>query len=305
MKNKITFCLILFTFNLLNNLAFSQEICMVSADTTTGLDYTVYWEQPADISNLDSVIIYRQLGMASGFFRIGAVKVGVSNPTHFKDINANTIAFSRYAIAFKDNSNSEGPLSLWHQPVVFDYSSTGGGEWLWTQYEIENQLNPSYISEYRCLLDINGTGNFSLLGTAQNNESTWIESNWTSQPTWHYVLETVLPGCTYIEKANINTSRSNIKQQFTNAEAGITETSLTAVLFEILNNPVSDNLTVVFNDDLKNATVWVSGMNGAQYNKSNLTGNEFKMSVSELSQGVYFFNVLVDSVISTKRFIKK
>lgn len=305
MKNKITFCLTLFTFTFLYNLAFSQEVCMVSADATTGQDYIVYWEQPADISNLDSVIIYRQLSLASGFFRIGALEVGVSSPTYFTDVNANTIAFSRYAIAFKDDNNVEGPLSLWHQPIVLDWNSNGTGELFWTKYQKENQVDESYIASYEYFIDETGTGSFITFGVVMNYETLMYDGNYGAHPNAQYYVQASLPVCNFQTKANINTSRSNIKQQYTNAEASINESNLNGVGFTILNNPATDNLTVEFKDNLKDATIWVSAMNGTQYNKSNLTGNEFKMSVSELSQGVYFFNVEVNGIISTKRFIKK
>lgn len=282
----------------------AQEICMVTAEYSIGEDYIVIWEQPADISTLDSVIIYRKQGGELVFSRVGAVAVGLTIPTKFTDVNANTIDTTKYSIAFKNNLNVEGPMSPWHQPVVYDYSSTGGGEWLWTAYKKENQLDESYITEYRCMMDQTGSGNFVSMGSISNTQLSWTDANWVANETYTFVMETELPSCSYIEKANINTSRSNIKQQFTNAEAGISESYLKGVSFDILSNPVSDNLTVLFNDELKNATIWVSAMNGKQFGKSKLTGNEFKLSVSELSQGVYFFNVEVNGVISTKRFIK-
>lgn len=283
----------------------AQEICMVTAEYSLGEDYIVIWEQPADISTLDSVIIYRKQGQESVFSRVGAVAVGLTIPTKFTDVNATTTDTTKYSIAFKNNLNVEGPKSLWHQPVVYDYSGQGNGLWVWTAYKKENQLDESYITEYRCMMDQTGTGSFSSMGSISNTQNSWVDANWLNNETYTFVMETELPSCSYIEKANINTSRSNIKQQISTAEAGINESYLKGVSFDIVSNPVSDNLTVLFNDELNNATIWVSAMNGKQFGKSQLTGNNYKMSVSELSQGIYFFNVEVNGVISTKRFIKK
>lgn len=305
MKAKITNYLSVFSIYMLANLAHSQEICLVTADFVNGEKYIVFWEQPVDISNIDSVVVYRKQGVELVFSRIGAVKVGPTLPTKFTDVNANTIDTTKYAIAFKDNLNVEGPMSSWHQPVVYDYSGQGNGIWVWSPYTKENQVDESYITEYRCMIDQSGGGTaFSLLGTIANNTTTWTDVNWASNVNAIYVMETELPTCTYIEKANINTSRSNIKQQFTNAEAGISESKLKSVNFEFLSNPVGNELNISFEDELKNATIWVSTSNGKQILSSKLSGKNYIMNVSSLSQGLYFVNVKVNGVVTTKRFIK-
>src|SRR5690606_26554124 len=140
----------------------SQTVCLVSADSITGLDCIVYWELPANISNIDSAVIYKQDSLMGSFDRIGAVQVNATNPTNFRDLNANTLVSNRYAVAFKDFSNVEGPRSLWHQPVILDYASSGMGEWTWTPYQIENEVSSAYIVEYRCMIDLLADGNFSL-----------------------------------------------------------------------------------------------------------------------------------------------
>lgn len=277
---------------------------MVSADFVDAENYIVFWEQPADISNLDSVIVYRKQGLESVFTRIGAVAVGPTIPTKYTDLNANTMDTTKYSIAFKNNLNIEGPMSPWHQAVVYDYSSQGQGIWIWTPYKKENQLNVDYITEYRCMLQMPGDS-FTNIGSMSNTTTSWTDANWTSHTDGMYVIETELPTCSYIEKANINTSRSNIKQQFTNAEAGISEPSLLGVAYHILSNPVQDELIVKFETDLKNAVIWISSSNGSQFQKSQVNGNEFKTDISNFSQGFYFLNVEVNGVITSKRFIKK
>ncbi len=282
----------------------AQEICMVSADEVTGLDYVIYWAQPANISNIDSVIIYKQSTPITGFFRIGAMKVGAATSTHYTDVNANTMAFSRYKIAFKDYSNIQGPQSLWHQPAVLDYPGLNGGDFMWTAYEIENQTSVNYISEYRILIDYSGTGAYTLLGTILNDETAFADPSWFSNSAAYYILEVGLPTCNYIEKANINTSRSNIKQQFSNAEAGITKPSLKGAVFEILSNPIVDELTIEFESELIDAKTWIISTNGEVVNTSPFSGNKLQISVAHLSKGMYFFNVEVNGVVSTKRFVK-
>lgn len=288
----------------LSNHSHSQEICMVSADFTNGEDYIVFWEQPADISNLDSVIIYRQQGQETVFTRVGAVEVGPTLPTKFTDSNANTMDTTKYSIAFKTTVGVELPMSPWHQAVVYDYSGQGNGIWIWTAYKKEGQVDPSYITEYRCMLQMPGAP-YVNIGSMSNTTLSWTDANWASHTDGFYVIETELPTCTINEKANINTSRSNIKQQITNAEAGINESSLKGTMFTFANNPVQSDLLVEFEQEMQQAKVWVSSVNGQQVSRITVTGKSVQLNVSDLSQGVYLFNVEVNGVITTKRFVKQ
>ena len=304
MKIKIAFCVSLIMVTFLSNNSFSQDICMVSADFVDGENYIVFWEQPADISNLDSVIVYRQEGQETVFTRIGAVAVGPTLPTKFTDTNANTMDTTKYSIAFKTNVGVELPMSPWHQAVVYDYSGQGNGIWIWTAYKKEDQVDPSYIVEYRCMLQMPGDP-YVNIGSMSNTTLSWADANWTSHTDGLYVIETELPTCSINEKANINTSRSNIKQQFTNAEAGIKESTLQGTMFTFLSNPIETELFVEFEKEIQNAKVWVSSVNGQQLSMTPFTGKTFQLNVSEYSQGVYFFNVEVNGVITTKRFVKQ
>lgn len=304
MKNKITFCVSLLAFTFLSSGSFSQDICMVSADFVDGEDYIVFWEQPADISNLDSVIVYRKQGQESVFTRIGAVAVGPTLPTKFTDNNANTMDTTKYSIAFKTNLGVELPMSPWHQAVVYDYSGQGNGIWIWTAYKKEDQVDPSYIVEYRCMLQMPGNP-YVNIGSMSNTTLSWTDANWSSHTDGFYVIETELPTCSINEKANINTSRSNIKQQFTNAEAGLNESTLKGTMFSFLSNPVETVLSVEFEQDVQNGKLWISSVNGQQLSMTTFKGKTFQLNVSEFSQGVYFFNVEVNRVITTKRFVKQ
>ena len=96
----------------------AQEICIVTADFTNGTNYIVYWEQPDDITGLDSVIVYRKQSTDNIFSRIGAVNVGAGEQTFFEDAAANTIDVTKYAIAYKTDGGVIGALSPWHQPMV-------------------------------------------------------------------------------------------------------------------------------------------------------------------------------------------
>lgn len=289
---------------LVNHPLKAQEICLVSADPETGTNYIIYWEQFDDISNIDSVYIYRRQGVESIFSKVGAVNVSLDDPTFFLDQSANTIDTTKYAIATLDNLGNVSQFSPWHQAVVYDYSPNGNGFWMWTPYKKEDQIDESYIGGYACLLDMDGTGTYTTIGQVPNDQLYWTDVNFLSHADGYFVIEAELPACQIVERAEINTSRSNIKQQITNAEAGINENYLQGVTFEVSPNPTVDQLTVQVSESISNAKMCITNAKGEILLNETLSGNQIVLNTNEWAPGVYFVNIYNKGVVSTKKFIK-
>jgi len=279
--------------------SFAQEICIVTADFDTGTKYIVYWEQPTDLTGLDSVVVFRKQGFDNVFSQVGAVEIGTGEQTFYEDLNANTIITTKYAIAFKFNNGTVSTLSLWHQPIVNDYF--GNGLWEWTAYEKEDQVDPSYITGYTCYLDMGAGLGFQAIGSVGNEQLFWTDSNFPSHTTGVYVIEAGLPSCEYETKAEINTSRSNIKQQISNAEASISEHS--NVAFTITPNPTSEQMFLEFKD-AQSAKVWIVAANGTKVFESSNSSLKMNIDVSNFEAGVYLINVSTGKKITTRKFIK-
>lgn len=301
MKNKLFLVAFLVFGSLKLN---AQSICLVSADYQTGEDYLIFWEQFASLTNLDSVIVYRKQGVETQFSKIGAVDIEQNSPTYFVDENANTIMFSQYAISVLDSNSNETALSYWHQPIVLDYdTSTGFGKLTWTKYKKEDQLDESYVVGYDYFIDEPGVGSFQSLGTAMFYDSVFYDQASSSHVNARYYVEATLPTCNIQTKANINTSRSNIKQQYSNASAGISTIS-NAINFELSPNPSSDYIMIQLASEMK-AKMTITDMNGRVVKTASIASDFYTVSIEDLSNGTYFVNIEQNDVISSKKFIKK
>ena len=62
-------------FNIIAPFTYAQDVCMVTADFQTGEHYMVIYNKPADITGIDSVIIYRRQGQETVFSRIGSQSI--------------------------------------------------------------------------------------------------------------------------------------------------------------------------------------------------------------------------------------
>jgi len=298
---------ILFVFNFRAN---AQNICMVTADFQTSENYMVIWEEFADVSNIDSIFIYRKKGIETVFTKIGAVDVTLTSPTYFVDNNAHTMDTTKYAISYLYISGGESARSPWHQAVVMDYNDSAGlGELTWTKYRKEDQINEDYIFSYECRMDESGLGNYETMSIMMNYQVNWTDQAFALHPNARYEVLVTLPTCNVVTKANINTSRSNIKNQQSNASiiaeeeaAGIAK--INGVKYTLAPNPVVNELTVT-TEELINGKVWISNVNGENLVENTLNGNSISFDTSLFASGIYFISIESNGVVTSKKFIKK
>lgn len=296
-------------FTMSNNGLFAQNICMVTADFQTGKDYMVIWEKFADVTGIDSIYIYRQEGIETVFTKIGAVDVTLTSPTYFIDTDANTMDTTKYAISILNASGIESSLSPWHQAVVMDYVENNDGQLIWTKYRKQDQVDESYIYSYECFMDPNGLGNFTSMAIMMNYDVMWFDQAYLSNPNSKYYLEVALPNCDMLSKANINTSRSNIKNQKSNANVMLEEeqaaiSPIKGINYTLSPNPVVNELTIT-SEELINGKVWISDVNGKKLSENIMEGNSTSFDTSLFNAGVYFINIESKGVVTSKKFIKK
>ena len=299
MKRQLLLFTLLFSGGL-SEAANAQNICLVTA-SSGGQDYIIYWEPFADYTGLDSMLIFRKQPNDLSFEQVGSVKLGPTESTYFTDENVSTILPTKYAIAIRDDLGDIGVMSPWHQGIVMDY--LGNGAFNWTAYQKEDQVDESYITGYECMMDPSGTGGYTSMGGMPNTQLSWNDANFQSHTNGSYYIIAELPACEYQEKANINTSRSNIKQQISNGQSGVEEHTIEGISFEVVPNPVTDQLVVQFNTQ-QEVQLWVSDASGAIVQSDRASGMEWVADVHELPAGVYFVNVKHEGVVSTKRFVK-
>lgn len=238
-----------------SSIVFGQEICLVTADYQTGENMLIVWEWPASTVGIDSMIVYRKTASAAGFLKIGGTPVGQMST--YMDYTVNTSEWCSYKIAYKYSNGTLSTQSPWHRPILLDYglqpTTSNYGYISWTEYAIEGLTSTAFVVEYLCYMDQNGIGNFLTASQMPNTSVGWFDQAYAFNPNTVYVVEAVLPNCN-INKANINTSRSNIKKQISNAEVGIE--ALAMGILPVSPNPVEDRITIANAESLESVEIF-------------------------------------------------
>lgn len=276
----------------------AQEICLVSADYMDGTNYIVSWEKPLDTTGLDSVYIYRMVGTEPNFTKVGSK--AMEELSIYKDLTSNTMDTTKYKISFVDIAGNESALSPWHQAVVLDYTAE---TLFWTKYKKENQIDETYIVSYECLRDQTGLGAYASMGIWDwAGTNSWTDQAALANPESTYYVEVVLPSC-YISKANINTSRSNIKKQYANEEAGIKE-SIASNYLQIFPNPAHEVLSIKIHPSFLNSTYSIIDLNGNEVLTGLVGSSELTIEIDNLAKGAYYFNAESANQVVSKLFVK-
>lgn len=278
----------------------SQEVCLVTCDFQTGENNLIMWEELADNTNLDSMLIYRKSAGESNFTKIGSVKIG--GPTFFTDDQVDTKITNKYRIATLDSNGVVGAPSMWHQPMTMDY--VDNGLFTWTSYEREDGVVPFYIE---LLVDETGLGIYELAGgeLETTGSVTWLDDEFSSRPVGTtYFVQAEVFSCNISTKANINTSRSNIKQAIATSALGVNEAEELNV-FSIYPNPASDLLQVVLNDSKMNAKYEIVSVSGEVVSSGVLDKKTTTLNLDQLEAGFYIISVAASNQHFNQTFVKK
>lgn len=277
----------------------AQEICLVSADYLDGEHYVVAWSKPFDPSLYDSVFIYRKKGLESIFSKVGSQPM--SALSMYKDLTSSTIDSTKYKISFLEISGNETALSPWHQASILDYNA--GTLW-WTKYKKENQLDEFYITSYECIRDQTGIGAYTSMGIWDPLGATsWFDQEALGTTNSTYFIEIVFASSCYLSKANINTSRSNIKKQFPNSEAGNIDLS-TEIQFQLSPNPIQSQLNIQFDGKLFGSSFKILNSQGKEVLNGKVTSPKMTIEMNEFAIGTYYISVETSEKVLTKMFVK-
>lgn len=279
----------------------AQSICFVSADFDDADDFIVFWEKPVDFLNYDSVFIYRRLADTEpGFTKIGA-KHMVSDGSYFQDTAVVTYKTTDYAISFWKPGGIETSLSPYHRPVILDYQD---GNLVWTMYEKEFVTGDSWIFSYRCMRDGLGLGFYDEMGSweATGNSGSWFDQQSSTSLNFTYQMEMDMPVCVVTGRANINTSRSNIKNQFSNAEAGVDEKQ--SVIINLTPNPTVDQINIKVEQKFVGNEFIISDLSGRIIQNGKIPSNDFTLNLAGEQNGTYLFTIQNAGKMHSKVFLK-
>jgi hypothetical protein len=218
--------------------------------------------------------------------------------SEYHDYAANpNVTSYRYKLSTVDTCGVESALSLYHSTIHLQ--NLANGNFQWTFYQIENQLNP--ILSFNFYRDALNNNNFFPIGNIPGTNSTYTDLTYSSFPDANYVVDANWSIACTPSRAAINTTRSNIKKD----KAGIEVLSINDNEKDVLlvyPNPANGWLNIATKGGqlasvaLVNAlgqTVWFEKENKSAY----------QINTQSLPKGVYAVIAETDKGKSTTRVV--
>lgn len=175
-------------------------ICLVTVDTASTHNIVI-WEKP--LSNLiDSFFIYRETSTGV-YTKIAVVPYDSLSEYHDYGANPNTTSY-RYRLSVLDTCGAESELSPYHSTIHLQ--NLGSGNFQWTFYRIEGQVNP--VISFNVYRDNNSTGNFFPIGNVPGSNSTFTDVTFNSFNNSEYVVDADW-NISCSPSRVVNTTRSN------------------------------------------------------------------------------------------------
>jgi uncharacterized delta-60 repeat protein len=276
-----------------------QEVCVVTVDEILANHNIIFWEKPADLGNIDSFYVYREITFNT-YQKIGAKHV--SEISDFSDFGANPNTTSyKYKITTLDTCGNESEFGLFHKSIHLQYS--GLGNFQWTFYEIEN--TPNQVASYNFWRDDAGDGsNWQILQTVSGSSSSYTDINYANFPNAIYRVDLNWINqneCTST-RANINTSRSNTKGTVAAPVDGIFEMYYS--LIQLYPNPTNAATQLYIPEQLVGSTIAVTNAIGQVFYSTVARTTTLDLDLGTFANGIYFIKVDTGSGIITKKLVK-
>jgi hypothetical protein len=278
--------------------AVTQDLCVVTVDEVDATHNVIVWEKPADLSAINSFLIYREI-TTGNFQMIGSVLVDDLSIYEDFGANPNVTSFS-YKIGVLDSCGNVSDMTNFHSTIHLLYF--GNGIFTWTSYEIENASNP--VASYNFYRDDNGTDVFNLIQVIPGTNTTFQDPDYATYPNARYRVDVNWIGnneCT-ATKANINTSRSNKKGQVIGVD-GIAEEL--AKFVNLSPVPTNDILNVKVPATMVLHNLIVRDGLGKILSQQVITNETNTINVSHFASGVYFIQIPTEHGMVTKKFVKE
>jgi hypothetical protein len=167
-----------------------QDLCIVTIDSASNKPVVV-WNKSDKYATAE-YSIYRAATPGTAYTEIAAISR--DSLSEWMDTAAHPELMSyRYRIAVRDTCAMKDAQSAYHQTIYLTYA--GNGQFTWTPYVIENGQNPT--SAYDLYRDSIGNGNWQLIASAPNTQTTATAPNYNAYPNAQYkVVATLATLCT-------------------------------------------------------------------------------------------------------------
>jgi type IX secretion system substrate protein len=271
----------------------STPICIVSVDSATQKNIVI-WNQPLGVP-IDSFLIFRETNQAGVYAQIGT-QLGTVFSTFIDTGSYPAIQANRYRLGFRDSCGVVSDTSAEHKTIHLLVNQGMNNSWNLTWDAYEGFTFASYYIYRGPAPD-----SMALMATIASNLYSYTDL--TPPPVVYYAIEVVNPnGCNPSARmeSSSSTSMSNIfNPVFT---TGINEADeLNNV--SIFPNPANSVLNIKFNS-AKNYEVIVSNVLGEEiYHQPISNSTQTTINISQLSNGVYFYQLKNDKETMQGKFI--
>lgn len=255
----------------------APAICLVTVDTASTHNIVIWEKQPTNL--IDSFCIYRETS-SNVYTKIASVPYDSLSEYHDYAANPNVTSY-RYKLSTIDSCGVESDLSLYHSTIHLQNLSNGNFQW--TFYQIEGQLNP--ILSFNFYRDAINNNNFFPIGNIPGTNSTYTDLTYNSFPDANYVVDANWSIACTPSRAAINTTRSNIKKDKTSIFIGIDEIVLKDDML-VYPNPANGWLNITTQSSQLTAVTLVNALGQTVwFEKENKS--TFQVNTQSLPKGVY------------------
>ncbi|HLP13578.1 MAG TPA: PKD domain-containing protein, partial [Flavobacteriales bacterium] len=275
----------------------NQDICQVTVDPNSNYNRVV-WSKPA-VLDIDKYVIYREIA-GPGFVPIDTVPYtdySIYVDSIFVPVANPNVTYYNYGISAIDTCGYEGPMSPAHTTIHMTGVITIFNEIKldWTNYI------GAPVNYYVILRDSMGTGNWQRYDSVPGSTLLYVDVNPPSLTSTNYVIETNWGLTCSPTRAGISTSRSNIRTRGAMIVDGINETG-TAEVIDVYPNPANQEVTIELNRS--NCVIRLYDSRGALVTSRTNTSRKTIFNISELSNGVYYFDITGAGFSVKKKFVK-
>lgn len=274
-----------------------QSLCVVTVDSANTDQNIVVWEKPADLSQIDSFFVYREI-TTNSYEKIGGVHVDSLSQFIDTSANPNTTGY-RYKVNILNVCGDEETLSSYHNTIHLQFQ--GNGNFNWNHYQIENETD--VVNSYNFYRDNESDGNWQIIQIVSGNQNTFTDPDFNLYPNASYFVDVnwydATLTCQATKAQDYNSSRSN--KYNTQIDLSVkTENGLNAI--NIRPNPTSNYLYIDNIEKLSDVKI-ISSIGQVVYNEK--TNANKKLDVSHLKTGVYIIQIETSNQVTQKRFVKK
>lgn len=251
-------------------------ICLVTVDTASTHNI-VMWEKP--FTNLiDSFFIYRETSTGV-YTKIAAVPYDSLSEYHDYGANPNTTSY-RYRLSVIDTCGAESELSPYHNTIHLQ--NLGSGNFQWTFYRIEGQVNP--VISFNVYRDNNSNGNFFPIGNVPGSNSTFTDVTFNSFNNSEYVVDADW-NISCSPSRVVNTTRSNKRPKNAIEFISIGQETTMAAAIHIYPNPAKDLCYIQLPEGMQANQLQVLNSIGQVVHRQ--TESMERINTAQLPGGVY------------------